>query len=136
MSWAEAELQTKGRIPAAAVWLSCNTSRPEFRTLPEEEDLPLEEQERRLAAELKGPWQRHELAVVLLAAPVLYGRPGSNERSEAVRLHVEAAAGFCVDILMPYRIRVASRWHGNSKNRVHFTHPVAQVSDSFAPVSN
>jgi hypothetical protein len=136
MSWAEDQLKTMGRIPAAAAWLPRDTLRPEFRTLQAGEDLSLEEQETRLAAELKGPWQRHELAAILLAAPVLYGRQGSSERSEAVRLHVEAAPGFCVDILMPYRIRAASRWHRNSQNRVHFTHPVAQESDSFAPVSN
>jgi hypothetical protein len=135
MSWAAAQLKTNGRIPAAAAWLPRNTSQPEFRTVQAGEDLSLEEQERLLAAELEGPWERHELAAILLAAPVLYGRPGSSERSEAVRLHVEAAPTFCVDILMPYRIRAASRWRGNSQNRVHFSHPVAQESNSFAPMS-
>jgi hypothetical protein len=136
MSWAEAQLKTEGRIPAAAAWLPRNTSQPEFRSWQTEQNLSLAEQERLLAAELEGPWRRQELAAILLAAPVLYGRPGSSERSEAVRLHVEAAPSFCVDILMPYRIRAASRWHGNSQNRVHFTHPVAQESNSFAPISN
>jgi len=136
MSWAEAMLKAEGRIPAAAAWLPRNTSQPEFHTLQPGEDLSLGDQERLLAAELEGPWRRKELVAILLAAPVLYGRADSGERSEAVRLHVEAAPGFCVDILMPYRIRAASRRHGNSQNRVHFTHPVAQESDSFAPISD
>ena len=134
MSWADAELKAKGHIPAAAAWLSCNSSQPEFRTLPAPGDLSVARQERLLAADLEGPCLRGELVVILLAAPVLYGRRGpgrgSGEKSEAVRLHVEAANDYCVDILMPYRIRAASRWSGGSANRVHFSHPVAQESDS------
>jgi hypothetical protein len=88
------------------------------------------EQEKMLATELRGPWQRDELDAILLAAPVLYGRSGSGERSPAVRLHVEAREGYCADILMPYRIRTGWRRRGISRNRVHFSHPVAQESDS------
>jgi hypothetical protein len=31
---------------------------------------------------------------------------------------------------MPYRIRAGGRWRGTPGNRVHFSHPVAQESDS------
>jgi hypothetical protein len=135
MSWAETQLKTQGRVPAAAAWLPRDSSEPGFRTL---EGLAAEasiaRQEDLLAAELQAPWRRNELAAILLAAPVLYGRKGSTERTQAVRLHVEAAAGYCADILMPYRIRAAGRWRSGPRNRVHFSHPVAQESDSFAPV--
>jgi hypothetical protein len=130
MGWAEVELKAEGRIPAAAAWLSCNSSEPEFRTLPDRGDMSIARQEGLLTAELEGRWRRRELSAILLAAPVLYGRHGSEERSEAVRLHLEAAGDYCVDILMPYRVRAASRWRGSSGNRVHFSHPVAQESDS------
>lgn len=134
MSWAETQLKAEGRIPAAAAWLSRNTSQPEFRILPASEDLSIAQQEARLAADLEILWCRGELAAVVLAAPVLYGRSGSGrgygERSEAVRLHAEAGSDYCVDILMPYRVRAASRWRSGNENRVHFTHPVAQESDS------
>jgi hypothetical protein len=135
MSWAETQLKTQGRVPAAAAWLPRDSSEPGFRTL---EGLAAEasiaRQEDLLASELLAPWRRNELAAILLAAPVLYGRKGSTERTQAVRLHVEAAAGYCADILMPYRIRAAGRWRSGPRNRVHFSHPVAQESDSFAPV--
>jgi hypothetical protein len=31
---------------------------------------------------------------------------------------------------MPYRIRARRGWRGGPRNRVHFSHPVAQESDS------
>jgi hypothetical protein len=31
---------------------------------------------------------------------------------------------------MPYRIRTRRGWRGSPRNRVHFSHPVAQESDS------
>jgi hypothetical protein len=135
MSWVEGELQRSGRFSAAAVWLVTGASEPEFRTMghPEtSQTLSIRQQEAMLAAELWPRWQTGELAAVILAAPVLYGygRSGSVERSLAVRLHAEAHDGYCADILMPYRIRAAWRWRGTSRNRVHFSHPVAQESDS------
>ena len=142
MSWAEGQLKTEGRIPAAAAWLPRNSSEPGFRTLDGPEmaaELSITQQASLLARELETPWRRNELSAILLAAPVLYGRQGSTERKEAVRLHVEAAGEahgedidtYCADILMPYRIRAAGRWRRGSRNRVHFSHPVAQESDSF-----
>jgi hypothetical protein len=128
MSWAEKKLRAEGRIPAAAAWLPYNTSDPGFRVLEGADSLSIARQESLLVEELQTLWRQSEVSAMLLAAPVLYGRKGSTERSEAVRLHVEAA-GFCVDILMPYRIRAASRWRGSAQNRVHFSHPVAQESD-------
>lgn len=130
MSWAEAQLKTNGRIPAATVWLPRNNPQPEFRTLEAAEEFSIARQEDMLAAELAEPWRRNELTATLFAAPVLYRRKGSEEKSEAVRLHIEASDNYCVDILMPYRIRPASRWRRSAGNRVHFTHPVAQESDS------
>jgi hypothetical protein len=133
MSWAEEQLKAEGRIPAAAAWLPYNSSEPGFRILDGlDAGASIARQESLLAAELQVPWRRKELAAVLLAAPVLYGSKGSTERTEAVRLHVEAASGYCADILMPYRIRAAGRWRSGPPNRVHFSHPVAQESDSFA----
>jgi hypothetical protein len=133
MPWAEAQLQETGRIPAAAAWLCSGHTVPEFCTRESAQDptdRSVAQQEIMLVADLRGAWQRGELAAVLLAAPVFYGRTGSSERSPAVRLHVEARDGYCADIFMPYRIRAGSRWRGNAQNRVHFTHPVAQKSDS------
>ena len=133
MPWAEVQLKETGRIPAAAAWLCRGDSEPKFA--PEElqeglSDQFVAQQEAFLVAELQGPWQRGELAAVLLAAPVFYGRSGSGERSLAVRLHVEDQNGYRADILMPYRIRTGWRWRGTARNRVHFSHPVAQESDS------
>ncbi|MDQ1453588.1 MAG: hypothetical protein QOK38_3454 [Acidobacteriaceae bacterium] len=138
MPWAEAQLQETGRIPAATAWLRSGHAEPEFRTGEQTEGSARQssmarsvaEQEAMLVTDLRGAWQRGELAAVLLAAPVFYGRTGSAQRSPAVRLHVEARDGYCADIFMPYRIRAGSRWRGNARNRVHFTHPVAQESDS------
>lgn len=129
MSWAETKLRAEGQIPAAAAWLSRNTSEPGFRVLETSESVSIARQESVLAEELQTLGSQNELAAILLAAPVLYGRKGTTERSAAVRLHVEAP-GYCVDILMPYRIRAASRWRRSAQNRVHFTHPVAQESDA------
>jgi hypothetical protein len=133
MRWAEEQLEQTGRIPAAAAWLERGVTGPKFRTGELAEGLAgqsIAQQEAMLVAGLRGPWQRRELAGVLLAAPVFYSRSGSGERSQAVRLHVEAEGGYCADILMPYRVRPGWRWHGTNRNRVHFTHPVAQESDS------
>jgi hypothetical protein len=133
MPWAEAQLQETGRIPAAAAWLCSGHTGPDFCTgesALDPADRSVAQQETMLVADLRGAWERGELAAVLLAAPVFYGRTGSAERSPAVRLHVEAGDGYCADILMPYRIRAGSRWRGSARNRVHFTHPVAQESDS------
>ena len=133
MSWAEAQLREKGRIPAAAAWFLRGDSEPKFRTGAPADDIAeqsVAQQEAMLVTELQGAWGRGELAAVLLAAPVFYGRTGSGERSPAVRLHVEGREGYCADILMPYRIRTGWRWRGTAPNRVHFSHPVAQESDS------
>ncbi len=133
MPWAEAQLRTKGQIPAAAAWLSRGDPEPKFRTAESAAEISgqsVAQQEATLTAELQGSWQRGEIAAILLAAPVLYGRSGSGERSPAVRLHVEAPDGYCADILMPYRIRTGWHRNGSTRNRVHFTHPVAQESDS------
>jgi hypothetical protein len=134
MRWAEVRLQESGRIPAAAAWLSSGNREPEFRAGEAAND-PTErsvaQQEAILLSDLRGAWKRGETAAILLAAPVFYGRSGSGERSLAVRLHVEGRDGYCADILMPYRIRAVSRWRGSTRNRVHFTHPVAQESDSW-----
>jgi hypothetical protein len=137
MPWAEAELKKKGRIYLAAAWLVPGSSEPEFRAIedPDADQEPspilsMEQQEAALTNELRARWQRGELAAAILVAPVLYGRSGSGERSQAVRLHAEARDGYCADILMPYRIR-ARRWgRDGPRNRVHFSHPVAQESDS------
>jgi hypothetical protein len=137
MPWAEAELKKKGRFYLAAAWLVPGSSEPEFRAIedPDANQTPstilsMEQQEAALTHELRARWQRGELGAAILVAPVLYGRKGSGERSQAVRLHVEARGGYCADILMPYRIR-ARRWgRDGSRNRVHFSHPVAQESDS------
>jgi hypothetical protein len=133
MSWAQQELETNRRFSAAAAWLVTGASEPELRTMTHSETsqaLSIQQQEAMLAAELWPRWQTGELAAVILAAPVLYGRSGSGEHSLAVRLHAEAHDGYCADILMPYRIRATWRWRGTSRNRVHFSHPVAQESDS------
>jgi hypothetical protein len=133
MPWAEAELQKKGRSHVAAAWLLPGVAEPEFRVMESSDATPMlsvQEQETILAAELQPRWQRGELAAAVLVAPVLYGPSGSAERSQAVRLHVEARDGYCADIFMPYRIRTSGRWRGGALNRVHFSHPVAQESDS------
>jgi hypothetical protein len=133
MSWAEGELRMSGQFSAAAAWLVSGASEPEFRTMAHSETsqtLSIQQQEAILAAELRPRWQKGELAAAILIAPVLYGQNGSEERSPAVRLHAEAHDGYCADILMPYRIRAGWRWRGTSRNRVHFSHPVAQESDS------
>jgi hypothetical protein len=134
MGWAKGRLQETGRIPAAAAWLSSGSKEPELR-IGEVADDPAErsvaQQEAILIADLQGTWKRGETAAILLAAPVFYGRSGSGERALAVRLHVEGRDGYCADILMPYRIRPGSRWRGGTRNRVHFTHPMAQESDSW-----
>ncbi|HEX6497138.1 MAG TPA: hypothetical protein VF018_16725 [Acidobacteriaceae bacterium] len=133
MPWAEAQLQATGQIRAAAAWLSKGDPEPKFRSGESAAEVAGEsvaQQEATLTAELRGPWERGEVSAILLAAPVLYGRSGYGERSPAVRLHVEAPDGYCADILMPYRIRTGWRRGGSTRNRVHFTHPVAQESDS------
>ena len=133
MPWAEAELQKSGRFSPAAAWLLPGASGPEFHPVEVSEATSMssiEQQEASLTAELRIRWQRGELAAAVLAAPVLYGMRGSGERSQAVRLHVEARDGYCADILMPYRIRARRGWRGGPPNRVHFSHPVAQESDS------
>jgi hypothetical protein len=133
MPWAEAELQKSGRFSPAAAWLSTGASEPEFHPGEASEATgrpSIEEQEASLTVDLRSRWQRDELTAAILVAPVLYGRSGSGERSPAVRLHVEARDGYCADILMPYRIRVRRGWRGGTRNRVHFSHPVAQESDS------
>ncbi len=133
MPWAEAELQKSGRFSPTAAWLLPGVSEPEFH--PQEvpgvaPEQSVQQQEAALAAEIRTRWQQGELAAAVLVAPVLYGRSGSGELSQAVRLHVEARDGYCADILMPYRIRARRGWRGGPTNRVHFSHPVAQESDS------
>ena len=134
MHWVEAELKKNGHFSPAAAWLVRGAIAPELRTLDQPDGLTVPSVQQQesilLAAELRPRWQREELAAAILATPVLYGRSGSQERSLAVRLHAEAHDGYCADIFMPYRIRRSGRWRGPSGNRVHFSHPVAQESDS------
>jgi hypothetical protein len=133
MPWAEAELQKSGRFCPAAAWLLPGASEPEFRAVDVSDatqEQSIEQQEAALAAKLRVRWQQGELAAVILVTPVLYGRSGSGERFPAVRLHAEARDGYCADILMPYRIHTRRGWRGGPRNRVHFSHPVAQESDS------
>jgi hypothetical protein len=133
MPWAEAKLQKEGKLCAAAAWLLPGTTEPGFRAFEVGGATPalsIQQQEAILATELRARWQGGEIAAVILMAPVLYGRSGSGERAQAVRLHVEARDGYCADILMPYRIRTRRGWRGGPRNRVHFSHPVAQQSDS------
>jgi hypothetical protein len=137
MPWAEAELQKRGRFYPAAAWLLPGASEPEFHPVEVSEatQMPssvpsIVQLEASLTEEVRARWQRGELAAAVLVAPVFYGKSGSGERSPAVRLHVEARDGYCADILMPYRIRIRRGWRGGARNRVHFSHPVAQESDS------
>ncbi len=145
MPWVETRLREDGQFLALAAWLPAGNGEPQMTVqmqLPDAADpsadqsadqsatdRSIREQEGRLAEALRDRWLQGELAAVALVAPMLYGRAGSGERSMAVRLHIETQAGYCADILMPYRIRAASRWRGSAKNRVHFSHPVAQESD-------
>jgi hypothetical protein len=136
MCWAEAELKMHGRLPAVAAWLPAPEHdlrdprvRPQIR-LAEHPQETLQAQEAALAEDLKARWQDGEMSAAALVAPVLFGKAGTAERSEAVRLHIEARSGYCADILMPYRVRPARRWGRKQDNRVHFSHPVAQESIS------
>ncbi|HEY1577227.1 MAG TPA: hypothetical protein VGF82_09180 [Terracidiphilus sp.] len=116
-----------------SAWLPRDSMQPQFRSagsLEGSQDRSMAEQENLLAADLRLLWQAGSVTAAILAAPVLYGRGGSGERSPAVRLHIEAVDGYCVDIFMPYRIRSAWRRSPSARNRVHFSHPVAQQSDS------
>jgi hypothetical protein len=129
MSWAEGELKLRGRISALAAWLLVGEQSPHMCSAEHPEET-IQSQEAALADDLKTQWHDGRVRVAALVAPVLYGRAGTAERSEAVRLHIEAQSGYCADILMPYRIRPVPRWRGKRQNRVHFSHPVAQESIS------
>ncbi len=107
MAWAEEQLKSGGRVPAAAAWLPRDSSEPGFRSLDGvAAEASIAQQESLLAADLQAPWRRNELAAILLAAPVLYGRKGSTERTQAVRLHVETTRGGSLRLLCrhPYAI--------------------------------
>jgi hypothetical protein len=99
----------------------CPTERPDDTLLS---------QEAALAEDLKRRWRGSQVTAAALVAPVVFRKAGSAERSEGVRLHIEAPGGYCADILMPYRIRPASAWRRKQQNRVHFSQPVAQESIS------
>lgn len=129
MSWAETELRSRGHIPALAAWLPLGAVEAVLRP-SEAVGCSIQGQEEALSEELRQHWQRGGISAAALVAPVLYGKAGSGERSQAVRLHIEDRQGYCADLLMPYRIRITGRWRGTSTNRVHFSHPVAQESDS------
>ena len=128
MSWAEEQLKAEGRLPAAAAWLPRDNSEPGFRTLDGSAPEASIAQRRACGAELQAPWRRNELAAILLAAPVLYGRKGSAERTQAVRLHVEAggrtrettgeAARLLADTVCRAGYRAAGRWHSGPRNHV------------------
>jgi hypothetical protein len=134
MSWAEGELKKQGHIPALAAWLPTAESDlrdPQVRLAerpPEALPETIQAQEAALTDDLKARWRDGEATVAALVAPVLFAKAGEAERSEAVRLHIEARSGYCADILMPYRVRRAPRWRGKQQNRVHFSQPVAQES--------
>ena len=129
MSWAEGELKLHGRISALAAWLPAGEQTPHMRSAQHPEET-IQSQEAALADDLRTRWHDGEVRVAALVAPVLFGKAGTAERSEAVRLHIEAQTGYCADILMPYRVRPVQRWRGKQQNRVHFSHPVAQESIS------
>jgi hypothetical protein len=129
MSWAEGELKLHGRISALAAWLLTDDQSPHLCSAQHPEET-IQSQEAALADDLKTRWHDGRVRVAALVAPVLFGRAGTAERSEAVRLHIEARSGYCADILMPYRVRPVPRWRGKQPNRVHFSHPVAQESIS------
>jgi hypothetical protein len=142
MSWAEAELKMHGGIPALAAWLPTveddlrdpevrTQARPQVRSAERPHETvqeTIQAQEAGLAEDLKARWRDGEVSVAALVAPVLFGKAGTAERSEAVRLHIEARSGYCADILMPYRVRPPFGRRRDRQNRVHFRHPVAQES--------
>lgn len=132
MSWAEAELKNHGHIPALAAWMPTAEVGPQRPQMcpAERPDDTLHSQEAALTEDLKVRWRNGQVKAAALVAPVVFHKAGSAQRSEAVRLHIEALGGYCADILMPYRVRSARAWRGKRQNRVHFSHPVAQESIS------
>ncbi|MCU1313338.1 MAG: hypothetical protein JWM54_1095 [Acidobacteriaceae bacterium] len=130
MTWAEGELKEHGHLPARAVWLppaedDLHVPQPCFAEPVED---TIQAQEAELTEGLKARWRDGRVTAAAMVAPVLFGKAGTAERTEAVRLHIEALSGYCADILMPYRVRPAPRWRRKQQNRVHFSHPVAQES--------
>ena len=84
----------------------------------------------RLRATLRTRAAAGKLCAGAIAADVRFGERGSDERRDAVQLHIEHERGYCVDIYLPYRRRRRSTWwprrRAAAEWRVHFSHPVAQ----------
>lgn len=82
----------------------------------------------RLAAQLRAMGDAGGIRAAGLAADVRFGKQGSGELADAVRLHLEHRDGYCADIFVPYKIRNRRR-KPDAPHRIRFSHPVAQESD-------
>jgi hypothetical protein len=128
MDEAQARLKAEGGFPPFAAWLGAEDA-PSLLRRDEEAGMPAREIVERLTGDLRSKADNGGVRVAALAADVRFGKAGSGDLENAVRLHIEHQDGYCADIFVPYKIRNSWRPRPGAQNRVHFSHPVAQESE-------
>ena len=91
---------------------------------------PVKETLERLRAMLRQEVETGALRMAAVAADVkIWRRADGDEFSNAVSIHVEHQSGYCVDLLIPYKVRKGMISRITSKKQVMFRKMVAQESE-------
>jgi hypothetical protein len=127
MDEAQTQLKAEGGFPPFGAWLAEDT--PSLLRSDADAGVPARDIVERLTADLRSKAGEVGVRAAATAADVRFGKMGSGELANAVRLHIEHQDGYCADIFVPYKIRNSWRPRPGAQSRVHFSHPVAQESD-------
>ena len=96
----------------------------------EEVAAPAKDLVARLLGRLRGELQQGTGRAAAVAADVkIWRRADGDEASDAVSVHVEHQSGYCVDLLIPYKVRKGMMSRLRRKPSVMFRKMIAQESE-------
>ncbi len=131
MPTAQAELEAReGFVPLGATIGLDGT----IHTVEREIGAPVVLATKEAVAVMRGQLQREveggKIRAAALAADVMmWRRKDGEEASSAVSVHVEHQSGYCVDLLIPYKVRRGMMSRLRKKPQVMFRKMVAQESE-------
>jgi hypothetical protein len=129
MPAAQASLEEReGFVPIAALVALDGTVRVVSRGLQE---MPTKESVDMLREQLRNEVKDGAVRSAALAADVMIWRSkDGDEASNAVSIHVEHQNGYCVDLLVPYKVRKGMMSRLRRKPQVMFRKMIAQESEA------
>ncbi len=125
----QAGLEQKEAFKPIGALVECNgkVRRIEFAV---DDAVPVKETIDRLRTMLRQEVRTGGIRTAAVAADVkIWRRADGDEASNAVSIHVEHQSGYCVDLLIPYKVRKGMISRITSKKQVMFRKMVAQESE-------